>query len=155
LRGITFNELCEVCHGAKEVAEERFAAMQKQPLCAGSNCRCHCIARIHDHVVSDYYAMGGAQAVPSASAPDGKWIPAVCIQNVIYPKVCEQLGWPPRPWMGKNGVAAYLAKQSPQPPKYLRVELAGEVHNFQHYYIPELQTATVSRIEPYPGSHQW
>jgi hypothetical protein len=85
----------------------------------------------------------------------GKWIPAVCIQNVIYPKVCEQLGWPPRPWMGKNGVAVYLAKQSPQPPKYLRVKLAGEVHNFQHYYIPGLQTATVSRIEPYPGSHQW
>jgi hypothetical protein len=96
---------------AKEVAEELFAAMQKQPLCAD------------------------------------KWIPAVCIENVIYPRVCEQLGWPPRPWMGKNGVAAYLAKQSPQRPKYLRVELDGEVHNFQHYYIPEPQTATVSRID--------
>jgi len=73
----------------------------------------------------------------------GLWIPALCIQDVIYPKLCSELGWPPRSWMGKNGVAAHFAKQLPFPPKYIRQEIDGEVRNLQHYFIPRPETAKV------------
>jgi hypothetical protein len=95
---------------AKEIAEELFIAMQKQPTCAG------------------------------------KWVLAMCIEGVIYPMVCEDLGWPQRPWMGKNGVAAHFAKLSPLPPRCFRVELDGRLHNLAHYFIPGLQTAAVTEI---------
>lgn len=75
----------------------------------------------------------------------GKWVLALCIERVIYPSVCQQLGWPPRPWKGKKGVASFLADLST--PKYRRAEIEGVVSNLQHYYIPDPQTATVSRID--------
>jgi hypothetical protein len=52
----------------------------------------------------------------------------------------------PRPWLGKDGVAAHLAKLSPEPPRYCRVEIEGEVHNFLHYFIPHPQAATVTEL---------
>src|SRR5262245_2448613 len=51
----------------------------------------------------------------------GKWVLAMCIETVIYPKVCDELRWPPRPWKGKDGVAVYFAKLSPYPSKCFRV----------------------------------
>jgi hypothetical protein len=74
----------------------------------------------------------------------GKWVMAQSIERVIYPAVCEDLEWPMRPWLGKDGVAAHLAKLSPRPPRYFRVEIEGEVHNLLHYYIPPPQSATVA-----------
>src|SRR5262245_2721693 len=71
---------------AKQIAEELFAAMQKQPGCAG------------------------------------KWVLAVSIERIICPRVCSELGWPLRPWMGKDGVAAHLADLSPFPPTCFRIE---------------------------------
>ena len=44
-----------------------------------------------------------------------------------------------RPWLGRDGVAAHLAKLSPYPPRYLRIEIAGKKLKLQHYYIGEPQ----------------
>jgi hypothetical protein len=65
----------------------------------------------------------------------GKWVLAVSIEKVIYPRLLDDLGWPPRPWMGKKGVAACFAKLVP-PAKHFRAEIQGRVFNLQHYYIP-------------------
>jgi hypothetical protein len=75
----------------------------------------------------------------------GRWVLAFSIECVIYPDVCMQLGWPPRPWMGKKGVATHLAQLSP--PKYRRVELNGEKRNLLHYFISNPQTATIYRMD--------
>jgi hypothetical protein len=64
----------------------------------------------------------------------------------IYPFVCQQLGWPPRPWMGKNGVAFHLGRLSGRRPEYKRTEINGKTYNLIHYYIPHPQAATVSQI---------
>ena len=85
------------------------------------------------------------EAMQQQPACAGQWVLALCVERVIYPVVCEQLGWPPRPWMGRKGVATFLADLSP--PKYRRVEIAGVVSNRQHYYIPDPQPAMVSRID--------
>jgi hypothetical protein len=74
----------------------------------------------------------------------GRWVLAFSNECVIYPDVCKQLGWPPRPWMGKTGVAAYLAQLSP--PKYRRVELNGEKRTLLHYFIPNPQATAVYRM---------
>ena len=94
---------------AEEIAQELYAAMQRQPACAG------------------------------------RFVLAQCIEDWIYPSVCEQLGWPPRPWLGRSGVAAYLAKLSE--PKYRRVEIGGEQRNLLHYYISYPPPAAVVRID--------
>jgi hypothetical protein len=65
----------------------------------------------------------------------GKWVLAASIETVVCPQVCAALGWPMRPWMGKNGVAAYPAKLSPEAPRQFRVEICGETHRMQHYLI--------------------
>jgi hypothetical protein len=94
---------------AQDIAAELYAAMQRQPVCAG------------------------------------QWVLAYSIERVIYPAVCEQLGWPPRPWKGKKGVARHLAALSST--KYLRVEIDGVAGNLQHYYIAEPEVVTVSAME--------
>ena len=94
---------------AQEIAQELYAAMQRQPACAG------------------------------------RFVLAQCIEDWIYPSVCEQLGWPTRPWLGRSGVAAYLAKLSE--PKYRRVEIGGVQRNLLHYYIPYPPPAAVVRID--------
>jgi hypothetical protein len=66
----------------------------------------------------------------------GKWVLAKSIELVVYPMVCKDLGWPPRPWMGKSGVAAQLRKLCPELPKDIRVDICGESRSMQHYFIP-------------------
>jgi hypothetical protein len=78
----------------------------------------------------------------------GRWILAQCIEDVIYPVVCQQLSWPPRPWLGRQGVAHHLAKLSPHAPRYIWVEVDGERRNLLHYFIPSPQTATVAQLTP-------
>jgi hypothetical protein len=79
----------------------------------------------------------------------GKWIPAMCIENVICPFVCHQLGWPMRPWLGRDGVASHLAKLWPDhPPRYMRTEVDGEKRTLLHYFIPLAQSATVTQLAP-------
>jgi hypothetical protein len=75
----------------------------------------------------------------------GKWVLAKSIELVVYPRVCEDLGWPPRPWMGKKGVAAYLRKLCPEAPRDIRVEICGVARSMQHYFIPHPQTVVVLR----------
>ena len=94
---------------AQEIAQELYAAMQRQPACAG------------------------------------RFVLAQCIEHVIYPRVCKELGWPPRPWMGRKEVAAYLAELSRA--EYRRVEIAGEKRNLLHYYRPYPPPAAVTRID--------
>jgi hypothetical protein len=67
----------------------------------------------------------------------GRWVLAKSIELVVYPMVCEDLGWPMRPWMGKKGVAAYLAKLCPEAPRYMRAEICGEARSMIHYFIPD------------------
>jgi hypothetical protein len=76
----------------------------------------------------------------------GKWIPALCIGTVIYPTVCKQLGWPPRPWLGRDGVAFHLAKLSRRSPRYIRIEVDGARHNLLHYFVPH--PAEVTQLAP-------
>ena len=76
-------------------------------------------------------------AVQRQSACAGKWVMAKCIELVVYPRVYEDLGWPPRPWRGKKGVAAYLAKLCPEAPRYMRAEICGEARSMAHYFIPQ------------------
>jgi len=95
---------------SKQIAEELFAAMQRQLICAG------------------------------------RWVLAVYIENVVCPALCEQLGWPMRPWRGKNGVATHFAKLSPKDPRYFRLVFNGETHNLQHYFIPHPQMATIAHM---------
>ena len=52
----------------------------------------------------------------------GRWLLAQSVEDVIFPAVCRELGWPRRSWKGKDRVAAHLAKLLP-PPKYIRVEI--------------------------------
>jgi hypothetical protein len=73
----------------------------------------------------------------------GKWVLAKCIELVVYPQVCENLGWPTRPWLGKKGVAAHLAKLSPEAPRYFRVEICGMARSMPHYYIPYPPTGAI------------
>jgi hypothetical protein len=70
---------------------------------------------------------------------------AMSIELVVYPMVCKDLGWPPRPWKGKNGVAAYLRKLCPEEPKDFRVEICGESRSMTHYYIPHTQNVVPLR----------
>jgi hypothetical protein len=74
-----------------------------------------------------------------------RWVLAQCIELVIYPAVCEQLGWPMRPWLGRVGVATHLAKLSPQAPKYIRVEVNGEKRNLLHPYVPPMNVVPLVR----------
>jgi hypothetical protein len=69
----------------------------------------------------------------------GKWVLAKSIELVIYPTVCEELGWPLRPWKGKKGVATFLARLLPEPPKYIRAEICGVSRPMPHYFIPHPQ----------------
>jgi hypothetical protein len=89
--------------------------------------------------------LGAAMQRQSTCA--GKWIPAMCIEDVICPYVCHQLGWPMRPWLGRDGVASHLAKLWPDhPPRYIRTEINGRKHNVLHYFTPHPQLATVVPI---------
>jgi hypothetical protein len=87
-----------------------------------------------------------AAALQSQPVCAGRWVLAQCIELVIYPTVCEQLGWPMRPWLGKAGVAAHLAKLSPLAPKYIKVEVNGEKRNLLHYYVPPVAENVVSLL---------
>jgi hypothetical protein len=91
-------------------------------------------------------ARGLFAATQRQPACDGKWVMAKCIELVVYPQVCEDLGWPMRPWMGKKGVAAYLAKLCPETPKYIRIEICGEVRSTHHYFIPQPQPQTAEVV---------
>jgi len=57
-----------------------------------------------------------------------------------------------RPWLGRGGVAAHLAKLSPYAPKYLRTEIAGKKFKLQHYYIgkPQQTSETVVPLRKRP-----
>jgi hypothetical protein len=75
-----------------------------------------------------------------------KWVLAMSIEMVIYPRLCEDLGWPPCPWLGKAGVAAHLAKLLPLAPKYIKVEVNGEKRNLLHYFVPPMAGNVVSLV---------
>jgi hypothetical protein len=35
----------------------------------------------------------------------GTWVAARFTELVIYPSVCKEIGWRPRSWLGRDGVA--------------------------------------------------
>jgi hypothetical protein len=65
----------------------------------------------------------------------GKWILTTDLENAIYPHFVACLGWAPRPWLGRNGVAKHLANLTRRRRK--RVEIAGATHNWTAFYVPD------------------
>ena len=64
----------------------------------------------------------------------GKWILATDLENVIYPHFLACLGWAPRPWVGRNGVAKHLGDLTLRRCK--RVEVAGSTRNWAAFFVP-------------------
>ena len=63
-----------------------------------------------------------------------KWILATDLQNVVYPHFLASLGWAPRPWVGRNGVAKHLGELTLRSCK--RVEVAGLTRNWTAFFVP-------------------
>src|SRR5439155_16963445 len=74
----------------------------------------------------------------------GHWIISIDLEFVIYPRFCANIGWMPRPWRGRKGVASYLKRLTKA--RYRRVEIGGTLHNLMAYFILLQQPATVSRL---------
>jgi hypothetical protein len=64
----------------------------------------------------------------------GKWILTTDLQNVVYPHLLASLGWTPRPWVGRNGVAKHLGELTLRSCK--RVEVAGSTRNWTAFFVP-------------------
>ena len=64
----------------------------------------------------------------------GKWILATDLENVVYPHFLACLGWAPRPWVGRNGVAKHLGEFTTRSCK--RVEVAGSTRNWAAFFVP-------------------
>jgi hypothetical protein len=64
----------------------------------------------------------------------GKWILARDLENVVYPHFLACLGWAPRPWVGRNGVAKHLGELTVRSCK--RVEVAGSTRNWAAFLVP-------------------
>jgi hypothetical protein len=73
----------------------------------------------------------------------GRWIISMDLEFVIYPRFCADIGWMPRPWLGRKGVASHLKRLTKA--RYRRVEIGGTLHNLMAYFIPLQQPATDSR----------
>ena len=64
----------------------------------------------------------------------GKWILATDLENVVYPHFLACLGWAPRPWVGRNGVAKHLGVLTVRGCK--RVEVGGSTRNWAAFFVP-------------------
>ncbi len=64
----------------------------------------------------------------------GKWILATDLEHEVYPNLLACLGWAPRPWVGRNGVAKHLGKFTLR--RYKRVEVAGSTRNWAAFLVP-------------------
>jgi hypothetical protein len=64
----------------------------------------------------------------------GKWILATDLEDEVYPNLLACLGWAPRPWLGRNGVAKHLGDLTLRRCK--RVEVAGSRRNWAAFFVP-------------------
>jgi|SRR5215510_5893859 len=64
----------------------------------------------------------------------GKWVLSVDLEREVYPRLLACLGWAPRPWVGRNGVAKHLANLTRRSCK--RVEVDGVTHNWAAFFVP-------------------
>jgi hypothetical protein len=64
----------------------------------------------------------------------GKWILATDLEHEVYPNLLACLGWAPRPWVGRNGVAKHLGELTVR--SYKRVEVAGSTCNWAAFLVP-------------------
>lgn len=64
----------------------------------------------------------------------GKWILATDLERSVYPQLLACLGWAPRPWVGRSGVAKHLGDLTLR--RYRRVEVAGSKHNWAAFFVP-------------------
>ena len=64
----------------------------------------------------------------------GKWILATDLKHEVYPNLLVCLGWAPRPWVGRNGVAKHLGELTLRSCK--RVEVAGSTRNWAAFLVP-------------------
>ena len=71
----------------------------------------------------------------------GKWILATDLKHEVYPNLLDCLGWAPRPWVGRNGVAKHLGDLTLRP--YKRVEVAGTTHNWAAFFVPGARTFAI------------
>jgi hypothetical protein len=68
----------------------------------------------------------------------GKWVLSTDVELTVYPQLLACLGWAPRPWNGRNGVAKHLGNLTLRQCK--RVEVAGATHNLAAYFVPGART---------------
>jgi len=64
----------------------------------------------------------------------GKWILATDLEHEVYPNLLDCLGWAPRPWLGRNGVAKHLDDLTLR--RYKRVEVGGSTRNWAAFFVP-------------------
>ena len=80
----------------------------------------------------------------------GKWILATDLEHEVYPNLLACLGWAPRPWVGRNGVAKHLSKFTLRRNK--RVGVAGSTRNWAAFFVPSAGRETSGRIGLRPTS---
>jgi hypothetical protein len=81
------------------------------------------------------HAMEFLRALQGQPHLAGQWVPTKDIQTAYY-RFCDDIGWNHRSWLGRNGVAYYLAKLTEK--RYRRVEIRfTEDANLMCYLIPE------------------
>ena len=78
----------------------------------------------------------------------GKWILATDLEHEVYPNLLACLGWAPRPWVGRNGVAKHLGEITLRSCK--RVEVAGSTRNWAAFLVPSAGRETSGRIGSRP-----
>jgi hypothetical protein len=86
------------------------------------------------------------QYLQSVPAIAGRSIPASDIEMFVYPHMCEEKGWPWKPWHGRNGVAKHfgqLVKARDQPVE----DEDGELSKVKVYDIPKPEAELVQLEE--------
>jgi hypothetical protein len=80
----------------------------------------------------------------------GKWILATDLEKTVYPNLLAHLGWAPRPWVGRNGVAKHLGKFTLR--RYKRVEVEGSTRNWAAFLVPPAGRETCGHASLRPTS---
>jgi hypothetical protein len=63
----------------------------------------------------------------------GNWVPAADVQDA-YCGFCRELGWRPRSWGGRYGVAAALGRITVH--RHKRIEVGDETRDMKLYLVP-------------------
>jgi hypothetical protein len=68
----------------------------------------------------------------------GHWVPAIDVQAAYF-DFCTEIGWRPRSWAGRYGVAAALGRITAH--RHKRIEIGDETRDLRLYLVPTMSTA--------------